>query len=114
MTVVELPLADFGGLTVMYDDRCSRRGRGPWPSRRGRPRSCRRHRRARCSSCVPALVTSVWRRWLRAVVNWCSSTSIPSPARWLAATPTAAVMGHRVEVREGRMDEVLAETRGSR
>ena len=108
MTVVDLPLVDFGGLTVMYDDRVlTPRGwtlAQSWWSAEILPSAP--------DGRVLELCAGVGHIGLAAVAEGRRELVLvdlnPVACELARVNADAALMGHRVEVRQGRVDQVVA------
>ena len=80
----------------------------------GGPVALRRRPTVPCSSCAPAPARSGCSRSPSRRGRWCASTSTRSRAPSPGCNADAAGLGDLVEVREGRIDEVLRAARGLR
>lgn len=107
MTVVDLPLVDFGGLTVMYDDRVLAPrswtlAQSMWSSQilRSAPEGRVLELCAGVGHIGLAAVAEGRRELVLVDLN-------PVACELARVNADAALMGHRVEVRQGRMDQVI-------
>ena len=108
MTVVDLPLVDFGGLTVMYDDRVLvprtwTLAQSTWSAEilRSAPEGRVLELCAGVGHIGLAAVAEGRRELVLVDLN-------PVACELARVNADAALMGHRVEVRQGRMDRVVA------
>ena len=104
MTVVDLPLADFGGLTVMYDDRVL----APRPWTLAQSTWSAEILQSAPEGLVLELCAGVGHIGLAAVAEGRRELVLvdlnPVACALARVNADAALMGHRVEVRQGRMD----------